>query len=124
MKKERACKLALFIREKEGGDLLVLEIATLLHDISYFPYFALKRALMVAESGKEHRSFLSYFTGTADHAELSARIARNSLEEMSLPHNKIKYVCTVIREHNKPVKSYLESKILNDGDVLDRRRAT
>jgi len=122
---ERVCKLALFISEKEGGDPIVLEIAALIHDIGIVPLAALKRELMVGDSNKEHRIFFeNYFTGTENHADLGARIARNLLKEMELPEEKIEHICAVIREHNKPSKSSLESKILNDADVLERYGAT
>ena len=122
---ERVCKLALFIGEKEGGDSTVLEIAALLHDIGYLPLAALKRELMIGESSREHRVFFeSYFTGTANHADLSACIASNLLKEIELTNEKIEHICAVIREHNKPFKSFLESKILNDADALDRCGAT
>jgi len=117
--------LALFISEREGGDPTVLEIAALLHDIGTVPLAALKRELMVGDSSEEHNIFFeSYFTGTADHAELSVCIAQNFLKETGLPDEKIKHICTMIREHNKPSKSSLESKILNDADVLERYGAT
>jgi len=121
---ERVCRLALFLSEKEGGDPMVLEIAALLHDIGYVSLAALKRELIIGDSGEEHRIFENYLTGTADHAELSARIARNLLKETDLPDEKIDQICTIIREHDKPNKTSLEAKILNDGDALDRCGAT
>jgi HD superfamily phosphodiesterase len=121
---ERVCKLALFICEKEGGDRWVLEIAALLHDIGYVSLAALKRELVVGDSGEEHRIFANYLSGTSDHAELSARIAKNLLKEIGLQNEKIEQICTVIREHDKPNKSSFEAKILNDADALDRCGAT
>jgi len=122
---ERVRKLALFISEKESGDPSVLEIAALLHDIGYVPLAALKRELMVGDTGEEHTIFFKdYLTGTADHAELSASVARNLLKEMKLPDEKIEHVCSVIREHDKPSKGSLEARILNDADALDRWGAT
>jgi len=121
---ERVCRLALFISEKEGGDPIVLEIAALLHDVGYVSLAALKRELIIGDSGEEHRIFENYLAGTADHAELSARIARNLLKETGLSEERIEQICTVIREHDKPNKTSLEAKILNDGDALERCGAT
>jgi HD superfamily phosphodiesterase len=121
---ERVCKLAQFICEKEDGDRTALGIAALLHDISCVSLASLKREIVVGDKGEEHRIFESYLSGTVDHAELSARIAENLLREMGLPHEKIEKISTIIREHDKPIKSSIEAKILNDADALDRCGAT
>ncbi|RLE50990.1 MAG: phosphohydrolase, partial [Candidatus Methanomethylicota archaeon] len=87
--------LCLQIGEKLGADLLVLESAALLHDVS---------------QSRER------------HAERSSMEAEKILKEIGFPEEKIPHVISVIREHSfssglKPQS--LESKILSDADKID-----
>jgi len=125
---ERVSKLALHIAGNEGGDTLIIEIAALLHDIGLVPLAALKRELTRDDKGEEHITFLSYLTGISGHGEVSSLIAGNLLKEMNLPDEKLEHVCGIIQEHysgtSQIAKKTLESRILNDADVLDRCGAT
>jgi uncharacterized protein len=92
--------LCLEIREEEGGDLLVLQLAALLHDVGVI---------------KEHEE-------GGDHAVYSADIASEFLSKAGLGKEVIEAVTGCIRTHRfsageKP--ETLEARILQDADRLD-----
>lgn len=98
---ERVKCLALFIGEKEGADLEVLEASALLHDIA---------------RGKEDRGEVE------DHAVEGANMAELILNEVGFPSEKIANVVHTIKTHRcNPayVAETLEAKILQDADRLD-----
>ena len=93
---QRVRKLCLQIGRQLNADLLVLEAAALLHDISH----------QLREK----------------HAERSSVEAEKILREVGFPEEKIPKIVDAIREHSfssglKPQS--LESKILSDADKLD-----
>jgi len=92
---ERVKRLALFIAEREGGDLKVIEIAAELHDIA---------------------------RDRDNHAVEGAKIAADLLRRKGYPEDFIKKVCHCIEAHSfssgiEP--KTLEAKILSDADKLD-----
>ncbi len=92
--------LCLEIRKEEGGDLLVLQLAALLHDIGVI---------------KEHEE-------GGDHAVYSAEIASEFLSKAGLGKELIEAVTGCILTHRfsageKP--ETLEARILQDADRLD-----
>jgi uncharacterized protein len=92
--------ICLEIREEEGGDLLVLQLAALLHDVGVI---------------KEHEE-------GGDHAVYSADIASEFLSKAGLGKEVIEAVTGCIRTHRfsageKP--ETLEARILQDADRLD-----
>ena len=94
---KRVYDLCVFIGKEEGGDLEVLKIASLLHDI--------------ARSG-----------GRGDHAVKSAREAERILLRLGLQRVRISEIVNVIKTHRfrtrkKPLS--LEAKIFSDADKLD-----
>lgn len=94
---KRVHDLCVFIGKEEGGDLEVLKIASLLHDI--------------ARNG-----------GRGDHAVKSAREAERALLRLGLQRARISEIANVIKTHRfrtrkKPLS--LEAKILSDADKLD-----
>lgn len=98
---ERVTRLALHIGEREKADLEIIEAAALLHDIA---------------RGMEDRGEVE------DHAEESARLAKDILIKIGFPKEKIDKVCHCIEVHrSKKTKSArtLEAKILQDADRLD-----
>lgn len=101
---ERVWKLSQFIASKEGGDLQIIELSALLHDIAD-PKF---------HNGDE---------------ELALKISRDILQENNLEENRIEKVLFIIKHisfknrkeilsfnENDPVK---ELKIVQDADRLD-----
>jgi len=94
---ERVHDLCVFIGRKERGDLEILKIASLLHDI--------------ARSG-----------GRGNHAVKSAREAEQILLRLGLQRAKVSEIANVIKTHRfrtreKPMS--LEAKVLSDADKLD-----
>jgi uncharacterized protein len=92
--------LCMEIREEEGGDLLVLRLAALLHDVGVI---------------KEHEE-------GGDHAEYSAEIATEFLGKAGVPEKVIDQVAYCIRAHrfsggHSP--ETIEARILQDADRLD-----
>lgn len=92
--------LCMEIREKEGGDPLVLRLAALLHDVGVI---------------KEHEE-------GGDHAEYSAEIASEFLGKAAVPEKVIEEVAYCIRTHrfsggHRP--ETVEARILQDADRLD-----
>ncbi|TFF87597.1 MAG: HD domain-containing protein [Promethearchaeota archaeon] len=101
---ERVYEICVELGEKLNANLLVLKIAALLHDIGRIQ----------EEIPSEKRN----------HAEISAEIASNFLEEngcnLSLPD--LENILHSIRAHsfsNNVVPETLEAKILSDADKLD-----
>ncbi len=98
---ERVFNLCMNIGEKEGADLEVLALASLLHDI----------ARPLEDAGK-----------VDDHAIESARIARRFLKSLGYPDDKVEAVAHAIESHRfsrGPEPRTLEAKILSDADKLD-----
>lgn len=96
----RVENLCLEIREEEGGDPLILQLAALLHDVGVI---------------KEHEE-------GGDHALYSADIASEFLSKTGLGKEIINAVTGCIRTHRfsageKP--DTLEARILQDADRLD-----
>ena len=97
----RVYSLAVHIAGKENADLDVVRAAALLHDIA--------RAL--EDEGK-----------ITDHAAEGARMAKQILEEVGFPNEKIPKVLHCIEAHRfkKGMKTKsLEAQILQDADRLD-----
>lgn len=96
---DRVRKYALRIGEKEGGDVELLEIASLFHDISKITY-----------------------GGTVEnHAEKSGIIAKEYLESIGMKKGA-EEVYDIIRTHSrreKPDPKTLNQKILYDADGLE-----
>ena len=93
---ERVYNLAIHIGKKENADLTVLGAAALLHDI----------ARAAEDEGK-----------IVDHAFTSAQMAKEILEEVNFPMNKITKVLHCIEVHRflkGDVSESLEAKILQD----------
>ncbi len=105
---ERVKKLALHIGQKEGADLEILEIASLLHDIGR----------LEEEKNKGQKK-----CGTKlCHAEIGAKEARTILKKYNFSTKKYNNIIHCIQAHrfrgkNKP--KTLEAKILFDADKLD-----
>ncbi|MFH1401353.1 MAG: HD domain-containing protein [Parcubacteria group bacterium] len=98
---ERVLKMAKLICKKEGGDIQVVETATLLHDI--------------ARAKENERNNL-------DHAEEGAKMAEKYLNKISFPKSKIENIihCIVVHRVSKGKKAETkEAKIIQDADRLD-----
>ncbi len=97
---KRVCRSALYIAKKEKADLLVVELAALLHDIGDYKF----------HGGDEHAG---------------SRIAKKFLIKLNLDAKMLKEVCSIIDEvsfKGAKVKSKmksLEGKIVQDADKLD-----
>jgi uncharacterized protein len=99
---ERVLKLALKIGEKEGADLDILEVATLLHDIG--------RKSEMKNKGK------------FCHAEEGAKFAKNILKKYNLNKSTIDNILHCIISHryrNSYIPNTIEAKVLYDADKLD-----
>lgn len=99
---ERVVENALVIGKKEGGNIEIIEVAALLHDVA--------------------RKEQDESKGKICHAEKGAVIAREILEKLNYPKEKIKQVVHCIETHryrkeNPP--QTLEAKIIYDADKLD-----
>ena len=97
---ERVEAVCMRIREKEGGDELVLRLAALLHDVGIV---------------KEHKQ-------GGDHAQYSAEIAQEFLTVAGADKNLIENVTLCIRSHrfSRGLEAKtLEAKILQDADRID-----
>ncbi len=104
---ERVYNFALKIGKKEGANLEILKLATILHDI-----------------GRKHQDEVN---GKVDHAEIGAKSAREILEKYNIGKEKIKKIIHCIetnrfRGNRKPESK--EAKILFDADKLDAIGAT
>jgi len=98
---ERVYNLAVRIAKEENADLDVVKAAVLLHDV----------ARAMEDEGK-----------IKDHATESAKMARNILEEVGFPKEKLDKViyCIEVHRFKKDMKTEsLEAKILQDADRLD-----
>ncbi len=101
---ERVYELSLQIGKKLDVNLLILEIAALLHDI-----------------GRKNKNET---TSSKNHAELSAEMASNFLNsyDFKLSQEEVDNIIHCIRAHsfsNNIVPETLEAKILSDADKLD-----
>jgi uncharacterized protein len=100
---ERVVKMAMEIGRAEGADLVVLELAAILHDIL---------------RGKEDSSKIPGFRHDAEGAKEATRI----LEEMGLPRETTEAVAHCIAAHRKRSGTEpltLEARCLFDADKLD-----
>lgn len=98
---ERVYHLAVRMATEENADLDVVRAAVLLHDI----------ARAMEDEGR-----------IEDHATEGAKMARNILEEVNFPKEKIDKVIHCIETHRfrkAVVPESLEAKILQDADRLD-----
>lgn len=98
---DRVCRLAVRIAEEEKADLDVVRASVLLHDI----------ARAMEDEGR-----------IEDHAVEGAKMAREVLEEVGFPEEKIEKVvhCIQVHRFRKGVETEtLEGKILQDADRLD-----
>lgn len=99
---ERVLKLALKIGENEGGDLRIIGIAALFHDI-----------------GRESEEKSG---GAICHAAASSEMTAKLLEELKEDPAQIKAICECIATHrfrdDNPPRS-IEAKCLYDADKLD-----
>ena len=99
---ERVNKLANYIGQIEGGNLTVIKLSVLLHDI-----------------GRKKEDELD---GKICHAEESARLARDILEAYKIDKETIENVCYCIETHrfrNEKEPQTIEAKVLYDADKLD-----
>ncbi len=101
---ERVFNLCLQLGKKLGANLLVLEIAALLHDIG-------RRNKKKTYSNK-------------NHAEISAEMASKFLKSNDFELSQVDYdnIINSIKAHsfsNKIIPKTLEAKILSDADKLD-----
>jgi uncharacterized protein len=97
---ERVEKLCLRIREKEGGDLRVIQLAALLHDAGIV---------------REHKE-------GGNHAVYSAEIAREFLAGRDLEEGVMEHVASCILTHrfSRGIQAEtIEAMILQDADRLD-----
>jgi len=99
---ERVVENALVIGKKEGGDLEILEVAALLHDVA--------------------RKEQDESKGAICHAERGGVLARTILENLNYPEEKIKQVVHCVETHrfrkdNAP--ETIEAKVIYDADKLD-----
>jgi len=97
---ERVEDVCMRIREKEGGDELVLRLAALLHDVGIM---------------KEHEQ-------GGDHAQYSAEIAQEFLTVAGADKDLTEHVTACIRSHRFSSgleAQTLEAKILQDADRID-----
>ncbi|NPA47096.1 MAG: HD domain-containing protein [Thermococci archaeon] len=98
---ERVFNLCMSIGRREGADLEILALASLLHDV----------ARPLEEAGR-----------VKDHAVEGARIARRYLREIGYPEDRTEAVARAIEAHRfsrGPAPDTLEAKILSDADKLD-----
>lgn len=98
---ERVYRLAVRIAKEKNADLDVVKAAALLHDI----------ARAMEDEGK-----------IEDHATEGAKMARDMLEEVEFPNEKIDKVIYCIEVHRvkKAIEAEsLEAKVLQDADRLD-----
>lgn len=99
---ERVRKMALHLGRQEGGDLRVIELAALLHDIG-------RKAEMKQK-------------GVFCHAEAGARTARKILKHYGLDAAEIEHIAHCIEAHryrNQHVPATIEAKVIYDADKLD-----
>jgi len=96
---DRVFRLVHILQKKEGGDLLVLAISALLHDIAR------------AQEEREE---------CVDHAIRGGELARIILAKHELPDDIIEQIVYCIQNHgaNKKGKT-IKSRILRDADKLD-----
>lgn len=98
---ERVHEIAKKIGEKEKCDMLVLEAATLMHDL---------------ERNNESKE------NNIDHSYESAKIAIEIMNKVNFPKNKMNNVVESIKNHRfrKNIKpKQIEAKILQDADRID-----
>lgn len=105
---EHTCRVrdnAMHIAREEGADLLVVELAALLHDIG--------RPAELTDHGK------------TDHAVLGAAMARSILKEYACSNELIEKVSQCVKTHRyrkrslEGIPSSLEAKCVFDADKLD-----
>mgnify|MGYP001612872429 CR=1 FL=1 len=99
---ERVDRLASYISQIEGGNLTVIKLSVLLHDI-----------------GRKKEEELN---GEVCHAEEGAKLARNILESYGVNKEIIEHVCHCIETHrfrNEKEPQTIEAKVLYDADKLD-----
>lgn len=106
---ERVYNLALNIAKEENADLDVVQASALLHDIARH-----KEELGVPVHERKGR--------TICHAEEGAKMAKEILEEMNFPEEKINNVVHSIEVHRYSkglIAKTKEAEILQDADRLD-----
>ncbi|OGB73164.1 hypothetical protein A2Y26_03580 [candidate division CPR2 bacterium GWD2_39_7] len=99
---KRVLKLAIHIGEKEGADVEILKLASLLHDI-----------------GREEQRKSG---GEVCHAEAGAKMASRILKGLDLEPEKVEEVVHCIEVHRSKSdrqRRSLEAKVLYDADKLD-----
>lgn len=99
---ERVLRLAHHIRETEGGDPVVIELAVLLHDIG--------------------RRLEDESLGEICHAEEGAKLARVILDRHGVDEDVVRRVIHCVEHHRfrgKDRPDTLEAKIVFDADKLD-----
>lgn len=96
---ERVVGLARYICKHEDGDIIVVSLSALLHDI----------ARSMEERGE-----------CSDHSEKGAELAKQILESWKISSEQIEKVAYCIKNHRTDkVGTTLEAKILKDADKLD-----
>jgi len=97
----RVERLAKRIAESENADIEIIEASSLLFDV----------ARILEDQGK-----------VSDHAEEGSKIAKQILEKINFPKEKIDAVCHAIFVHRKSKgrkPKTIEAEILQDADYLD-----
>ena len=97
----RVERLAKRIAESENADIEIIEASCLLFDV----------ARILEDKGK-----------VSDHAEEGSKIAKQILDKINFPKEKIDSVCHAILVHRKSKgrkPETIEAKILQDADYLD-----
>jgi uncharacterized protein len=105
---ERVKNLALYIGEKEGADLQIVEVSALLHDIGRKQEFACKG------KNTDGQKFC--------HAIEGAKEAEKILQEFGFEKDDIDNIVHCIETHrfrNEHIPETLEAKVLFDSDKLD-----
>ncbi len=93
---ERVCNIAAMLAEKENADPELVQLGSLLHDIGH----------AIGEP----------------HNETGAELAREILEEMNYPPEKIEKVTKIVLRHRQSLSHMLESveeRIVWDADKID-----
>ena len=97
---KRVLKTAIYLQKREGGDLYVIAVAALVHDV---------HRLMSDQKGE--------FVAPEDSIEVVKRI----LLDCDVDKNKLNEILEIVKNHSdKRNKNYsLETKIVQDADALD-----
>lgn len=105
---ERVRSLALNIGKKEGADLFILELASILHDVGRYEEM---------QKSKESNGSVKYC-----HAKEGARISRELLKNCDIKERDFKNIVHCVESHrhrNSLNPETIEAKVLYDADKID-----